>query len=224
MSKPNSEERKIELQKFIEDTKGMSFLNRALKWFQQNVNEIVLAEELAIIPGKKNNPINHNMRRIFELRDQKGYEIINHKYSKDLKVDQWMLLNKDPKPELIRPRGVTKPLMMEVFERDDFSCQFCGRTKNDDDPFKSGRKITLHTGHIIAHKRKVNDNKMKIAQLKDIDKKKKYTSADFITMCNVCNEACKNNDLTILNNVEKILKLDEKDQKEIFLALKKKFT
>ena len=81
MSKPNSEERKIELQKFIEDTKGMSFLNRALKWFQQNVNEIVLAEELAIIPGKKNNPINHNMRRIFELHDKNKFEIFIYSFS-----------------------------------------------------------------------------------------------------------------------------------------------
>jgi len=224
MSKPRTKERTKELQKLIEDTKGISFLKRALKWFQQNVNEVVLAEELAIIPGEKNNPINHNMRRIFELRDQLGYEIINHKHSKELKVDQWMLLSKDPNPELVRPRGVTKPLMIKVFERDNFSCQFCGRTKNSDDPFKSGRKITLHTGHIIAHKRKAEKDIIKVTQLKDIDKKKKYTSKDFITMCNVCNEACKNNDLTILNNVEKILKLDEKKQKEIFLALKKKFS
>ncbi len=81
MSKPRTKERTKELQKLIEDTKGISFSKRALKCFQQNVNEVVLAEELAIIPGEKNNPINHNMRRIFELRDQLGYEIINHKFA-----------------------------------------------------------------------------------------------------------------------------------------------
>ena len=51
----------------------------ALALFQQNVGKIVTAKELARIPGKDGNTINHNMGRVFELRNEHGYDIINWK-------------------------------------------------------------------------------------------------------------------------------------------------
>jgi len=230
MSKPRTPEREKELNEFLEKAreKQQGFLKNALEWFKLNVGAKVISEELAQIPGKKGKSISHNMRRIFELRDEQGYEIINHNDNassgKNLRVDEWILLEKEPNPKNVRSRGVNKRIMYEVFTRDDNMCQFCGRTPQDDDPFKKGHKIKLHTGHIIAHKRENGKEIVRIESIEDMNEDHVLTEKDFITMCNVCNEGAKNKDLVILSHAEKVSKLDEKSQKEIYEHLKKKFS
>jgi 5-methylcytosine-specific restriction endonuclease McrA len=230
MSKARTKEREIEFNKFLEKAKlkEQGFLKNALEWFQHNVGEIITSRELAQIPGKEGYPISHNLRRIFELRDEQGYEIINHKDNESrgvkLKVDEWILLKKEPNPKNIRSRGVNKRIAYEVFTRDDNTCQFCGRTPKDDDPFKPGHKIKLHVGHIVAHKRKNDQDFIQIEKIEDMKETHKLTKDSFITMCNVCNEGAKNTDLEILSPVDKVMKLDEKTQKEIYTKLKKKFS
>lgn len=227
MSGPRTKEREKELQEFIDKTKlkPQGFLKNALEWFKQNHNKIVTSEELAQIPGKKGKSISHNMRRIFELRDEQGYDIINHKdKGSNLKVDEWILLKLEPNQKNVRVRGVTKPIIHEVFTRDDNMCRFCGSKPGDDDPFREGLKIKLHVGHIIAHKRKNGKDIVRVKSIKDMKANSKLTKNDFITMCNVCNEGAKNKDLVILSHTEKVSKLDENSQKEIFNFLKKKFS
>ncbi|MBU3907491.1 MAG: hypothetical protein KKA64_04560 [Nanoarchaeota archaeon] len=230
MSEPRTKEREKELKKFIDSAKnkGQGFLKNALEWFKLNVGTKVISEELAQIPGKKGKSISHNIRRIFELRDEQGYELINHNDNvssgKKLKVDEWILVKKEPNPKNIRSRGVNKRIMYEVFTRDDNMCQFCGRKPGDDDPFKPGHKIKLHVGHIIAHKRTYDKEVVRVERIDDMNSKAILTKEDFITMCNVCNEGAKNKDLEIMTPVAKVMKLRETDQKEIYSILKKKFS
>jgi len=228
MSKPRTKEREKELQEFIKKTSGMAYAKRAIRWFQEHLGEIVTSKELARLPGSDNLPIQHSMRRIFELRDEKGYEIINWRDNastgKNLRVDEWVLLNPKPNPKKIRSRGVNKRIMFEVFSRDGNQCQFCGRTPQDDDPFRKGHKIKLHVGHIIAHKRENGKEFVRVENIKDMNENRTLTKDDFITMCNVCNEGAKNKDLQIMGPIEKVLKLDEQTQKKIYAALKKKFS
>lgn len=228
MSQPRTPEREKELQEFIERTKGIAYAKRAIKWFQEHLGEIVTSKELARLTGRDNLPIQHSMRRIFELRDEQGYNIINWKdknpLGKMLRIDELILLEKKPNPKKIRSRGVNKRIMFEVFMRDENQCRFCGRTPEDDDPFKEGHKIKLHVGHIIAHKREKGEDYVRVERIEDIKSDTKLTPHDFITMCNVCNEGAKNKDLKILNPIEKVLALDEKIQKSIFNALRKKFS
>lgn len=226
-TKPYTEEREKDFQKFLKEVEGKSYSKKALLWFQRNLKEIVTADEFARITGTNGKPINHNVRRIFELRDEQGYEIINHKDSEStgiqLKVDEWMLLQLEANPEKIRSRGVNKRIMYEVFERDSFQCQACGRTPNDDDPFAEGKKIKLHVGHIIAHKRKGYENFIEVQSISEIKDHEELTKDDFITMCNVCNEGAKNNDLKLLSNIDKIELLTVNEQQEVYGYLKNKF-
>ena len=191
--------KKMDLETFNQLTYDFSYSDSALLWFQLNLKKIVTSEELAQIWGKNTGkPISHNIRRIFELRDEKGYNIINHKdEDSGLKVDEWKLLDEDPDENKIRERGVTKRIRFEVFERDNYTCQVCGLSQGDDDPYKEGRKITLHVGHIKAHKRQ--DPTETVKKKLDVD--------DFITLCNVCNEGEKNKDfkgkITLLELVKK---------------------
>lgn len=227
-TKPYTKEREEDFQLFLKEVEGKSYTNQALKWFQRNINEIVTASEFARITGKHGKPINHNMRRIFELRDEKGYQIINHKDSEAVglglsRVDEWMLLALAPNPDKIRSRGVNKRIMYEVFERDSSQCQICGRTPNDDDPFAEGKKIKLHVGHIIAHKKIGTVDYVKTEPLNKIIGGELLDKEDFVTLCNVCNEGEKNKDMKILKSVDKIDLLTLNEQREIYYHLKKKF-
>jgi hypothetical protein len=218
MSKARTKERNNELQIFIKETKGLAYAKRAIKWFQQNLKEIVTSKELAQLLGRDNLPIQHSMRRVFELRDEKGYNIINWKYDnpsgEKLKNDEWMLLESDPNPKMIRDRGVNKRIMFDVFERDDYTCQSCGRDPKDDDPFKSGRKIKLHVGHITSHKQKDGS----VANVG-----KKLTKEDFMTMCNICNEGAKNKNIKKITLLDRVKSTSESMQKDIYQFLKNKF-
>lgn len=219
MSEPSTPQREKEFADFLKRTQGTAYSKRALLWFQQNMGKIVTARELARIPGKDGETINHNMRRVFELRDEQGYEIINWKDKNPLgvplKVDEWILLKKEPNPKMIRDRGVNKRIMFEVFERDNFTCQSCGRTPEDDDPFRPGHKIKLHVGHLTSHKQKDGS-------VSNVGKE--LTKENFITLCNVCNEGEKNKNFKKINLIDRIESSDEKVQKEIFNKLKKKFS
>ncbi len=228
MSEPRSKEREAELKVFIKKTDGLAYAKRAIMWFQEHLKQVVTSKELARLVGTDNMPIQHSMRRVFELRDEQGYELINWKdknpFGAPLRVDEWILVNKEPNLQKIRSRGVNKRIMYEVFTRDNNQCQFCGRTPADDDPFKPEHKIRLHVGHVIAHKRENGKEIVKVEKLEDVDDDHLLTAKDFLTMCNVCNEGAKNKDLVIMSPVEKILKLDEITQKKIYDELKKKFS
>ncbi len=203
--------------------KPKSYIRKALELFQSRIGKVVTSQELAQLGGVRGKPISHNIRRIFELRDEMGYDIVNHKNNAEtglnLKVNEWVLRSRDPIPSKIRSRGVTKPIMVEVFRRDNYSCRMCGRGPSDDDPFASGRKITLHVGHLIAHK--CRDDKS------DNGPEHKLSAADFVTLCNVCNEGLKNQDIIppkTLSLLDKIKQLTASEQKAIFDYLQSRWS
>ena len=212
----------------INIVKPKSYKKKALELFQSRIGKIVTSEDLAILTGSNGKPISHNIRRVFELRDEDGYEIVNHKDNSwtklNLKVDEWVLLKPEPNPKKIRSRGVNKRIMYEVFSRDNFTCKFCGRTPQDDDPFKENHKIKLHVGHIIAHKKMEGEDFFKIENISELKESYILTSKDFLTMCNVCNEGAKNKDLKSISLKEVVLKAPIEKQHEILKALKEKFS
>lgn len=214
-TKHGTSKRKKVFKEFLKQNKNTAYKESALAWFKLNLNEIVTSEELAQITGTKGQPISHNIRRIFELRDEDGYKILNHKNNDALKVDQWKLTDLEPDIKKVRSRGVTKKIMTEVFMRDGNQCQFCGRTPDDTDLFSSDRKIKLHVGHIKPHKENIEIEDINNLSSDDL------TTDDFITMCNVCNEGLSNNEIpkNLLTNVGKIKilvkKLSEEELEEL---------
>lgn len=217
--------KKMNLKEFIDSTKGKAYKLRILEWFKLNLGKPVTSQQLAQIPGRDGNPISHNIRRVFELRDEGGYEIVNWRDNKttglNLRVNEWVLFNPNPDPDKIRARGVNKKIMFEVFSRDSYQCQFCGRISKDDDPFKKGHKIKLHIGHIIAHKRKDGKDIVIVEKLEDMNVNHKLTKDDFITMCNVCNEGAKNTNIKPITLVDRVKSADPKIKREILRLLRK---
>ena len=193
-----------------------SYIQNALDLFKANLGKIITSEQLASIPGKNGKPISHNIRRVFELRDEQGYKIANHKNNEEtglnLKVDQWVLLADEPDKTLIRNRQINKRLRIKVFKRDNFSCRTCGRDASDDDPFSFGRKIKLHLGHINSLIGQIRGKNELVSEL---------TEDTAITQCNVCNEGFQDDDIPSIDWEKKLRNLTHAEKKKIYLILKK---
>lgn len=192
-----------------------SYKKKAIALFKSRIGKIVKSSELASVTGRKGAPISHNIRRIFELRDEDGYEIVNWKDNEktglNLKVDEWVLLSPEPNPSNIRTRHYTKKTWSQVMERDKYQCQICGRTKDDDDPFKPGHKITLHLGHKKAFKGLEGE-------WGESDNPDNYK-----VLCNVCNEGMKNKDVKVITLLDRVKDANDDEKRKIFNYLKEKF-
>src|SRR3990167_2219407 len=86
-------------------------------------------------------------RRVRELRDEQGYQILSHKDRADLKPGQYILISAKRKPAFARE--ISKETRSFVLERNGFTCQSCGLAAGDPDPFHADRTIRLTMGHII---------------------------------------------------------------------------
>jgi len=86
-------------------------------------------------------------RRVRELRDEEGYQILSHKDRADLKPGQYILTTDKRQPAFAR--GISKETRAYVLNRNGFTCQSCGLAASDPDPFHPDRKIRLTLGHII---------------------------------------------------------------------------
>jgi hypothetical protein len=114
-------------------------------------------------------------RRLRELREQEGWKILSHNDSTNLKPGQYLLLEPPPdNASILIERGISAKLRAEVFDRNGFTCQMCGLTPGDIDPY-TARKVRLHVGHIVD---------------KNIGGKDELSNLR--TLCSTCNQGAKN--------------------------------
>ncbi|HQZ82170.1 MAG TPA: HNH endonuclease [Pyrinomonadaceae bacterium] len=86
-------------------------------------------------------------RRVRELRNEQGYQILTHRDRADLKPGQYLLETKKRLPAF--SRNISKETRAWVLERNGYTCQMCGAAAGDRDPFNVERSIRLTMGHII---------------------------------------------------------------------------
>lgn len=147
-------------------------------------------------------------RRVRELREDEGWKILTHNDRADLKPGEYLLVEPPSETNIKFARNISAKLRAEVFDRNGFTCQMCGLTPGDIDPF-TGRKVRLHVGHIVD---KNLGGKDKLSNLR--------------TLCSTCNQGAKNittEKPTAIWLLSQVRRAGIQEQKAVFEWLTRKF-
>jgi 5-methylcytosine-specific restriction endonuclease McrA len=146
--------------------------HRIRQFLIAHIGEVVTSIQLRDAAGRG---VSEWARRVRELRDEEGWPILTHNDSKKLKVGQYILTGSPPEAHDTKfARGISSRLRAAALDRNGFTCQMCGLTPGDIDPF-TGRKVRLHVGHIVD---KIHGGKDDLSNLR--------------TLCSTCNQGAKN--------------------------------
>jgi hypothetical protein len=137
-------------------------------FFIENVGEILDSDTLRKVAGAS-----EWGRRVRELRNEEGMNILTHNDKSELKPGQYLLVNLKPLPAF--ERGISKEVRAFVLDRNGFTCQMCGAAAGEPHPYDEGRKTRLHIGHIIDKTMGGSDE-----------------PANLKALCSVCNEGASN--------------------------------
>lgn len=140
-----------------------------LEFLLENIGVVVEAKKIQACAGG----VSEWARRLRELRNEDGWQILSHKDRADLKPGQYLLETRKRLPAF--KRGISKETRAKVLERNGYTCQMCGVAAGDPDPLSSGRTVRLTMGHII-----------------DKSKGGKDTLENLRAVCTNCNEGLQN--------------------------------
>ena len=146
-------------------------------------------------------------RRVRELRNEEGYQILTHHDRSDLKPGQYVLETAKHLPAFARQ--ISKETRAFVLDRNGFTCQMCGAVAGEEHPYDATRKTRLHLGHIIDKSMGGSDEPVNLR-----------------AVCSVCNEGASNATLT-RPDLQKLLiqvrRATSQDQLTVLRWLQKKF-
>jgi len=148
--------------------KNLGARDKLRQYFLDHLGEVLDSDTLREIAG-----ISEWARRVRELRNEEGYQILTHHDRSDLKPGQYVLDN--PKPQPAFAREISKETRAYVLDRNGFTCQMCGAVAGEPHPYDPARKTRLHIGHIIDKSMGGTDD-----------------PANLRAICSVCNEGASN--------------------------------
>ncbi|MCL2286205.1 MAG: HNH endonuclease [Firmicutes bacterium] len=137
-------------------------------YFLEHIGETLDSDTLREVAG-----VSEWARRIRELRNEEGYQILTHNDRSDLKPGQYRLEDANPQPAFARE--ISKETRAYVLDRNGFTCQMCGVVAGEPHPHDSTRKTRLHIGHIVDKSMGGTDD-----------------PANLKAICSVCNEGTAN--------------------------------
>lgn len=172
------------------------------EYFIANIGKIVTSDQLREVAGTS-----EWARRVRELRNEEGMNIVTHNDRSDLKVGQYLLVNLKPLPAF--ERGVSKETRAFVLDRNGFTFQMCGAAAGDINPYDQGRKTRLHLSYIIDKSMGGTDE-----------------PANLRAICSVCNEGASNLTLNrpqAIKLIAQVRRAPTSDQLDILKWLIEKF-
>jgi len=134
-------------------------------FFERNLGRVVESYELREAAGG----ITEWARRVRELRDEEGLQILTHRDRDNLKPGEYLLETTKRRPAFART--ISQQTRALVLARNGFTCQWCGRAAGDPHPLDATRKVTLHIGHI-----------------REISQGGTDEMSNLRTLCSACNE------------------------------------
>ncbi len=111
-------------------------------YFEKNVGRVVTTKELSDVAG-----IHDYQRRIRELRNEEGMQILSHKDRDSLKPNEYLILTLKPLPVIAR--DISDKLRRQILERNGYTCQVCGSGAGEDSLCEPGKKCRLEIDHSI---------------------------------------------------------------------------
>lgn len=144
---------------------GSTRLLELFKAYQGQVLDQKLLGYVAKIPSAR--------RRIRELRDEEGWPIESNIDAKDLKPGQYRLASADP-DDRREPRQRLYPddLREQVFKRDKYTCQMCGRNRRQAE-MEGDNRFYLE----VHHKKAVAD------ELDELSREQLNDKSNLVTYC-----------------------------------------
>lgn len=171
-------------------------------YFIQHVGEVLSSDELREVAG-----ISEWGRRVRELRNEEGMNIVTHNDRSELKPGEYILVDLTPIPSFAR--SISKELRAYVLDRNGFTCQMCGAVAGELHPYDLSRKTRLHIGHIIDKSQGGED-----------------VASNLRAICSVCNEGASNLTLerpSLLKLLVQVRRAKSDDQLELLKWLIQKF-
>lgn len=171
---------------------------RLRAYLEKNVGRKLTHKELAPVGKTSSWP-----RRLRELRDDEGMEILSHRDRADLKPGEYILASLERRPP--RLRRIDRLLRTRVLERDGYTCQTCGAGAGDPDAQKPERQVRLHVDHI--------------------DPNGPTEERNLRTLCSACNEGRSNLSLpaSTVNLLAVVRRAPRSDQEGVYVWLRTKF-
>ena len=140
--------------------------------FLENIGRIMGSDELRTVAGTS-----EWARRIRELRDEEGFQILTHNDRSNLKPGEYLLETEELQPAF--GRDISKETRSIVLDRNGFTCQMCGAVAGELHPYDTSKKTRLHIGHVIDKSMGGTDD-----------------ASNLRAICSVCNEGASNITLT----------------------------
>lgn len=111
-------------------------------YFEANVGRVITTNELSKAAG-----IHDYQRRIRELRNEEGMQILSHKDRDSLKPNEYLIETLAPLPVIAR--DISDKLRRQILERNGYTCQVCGAGAGEESLCESGKKCRLEIDHTI---------------------------------------------------------------------------
>ena len=176
---------------------------RVLLFLLANKGRVVNSDEIRHAAGSS-----EWARRLRELRDEFGYQVLTHNDRATLKPGQYLLETDVRLPAF--PRSISKETRAFVLERNGYTCQMCGAAAGDPDMFHPGQTIRLTMGHIIDKSKGGADSPQNLR-----------------AVCTNCNQGLQNTAPPKPDRIEllkQVRRATVEDQKELLEWLERKFT